>query len=219
MTRLSKTKNRIMSAAVVSFLCLLLGCAQRAPEPQDTLEAYRDAVLDGDASAVYALLDESARMGMDEEAFADYFRENSAAISDQSAALIERASAGGLDVEAQVPVEGFVAPVVFFEGRWFLAREEPTRSRQDTPRDTLDALFRMLSSRDLEGVVGLLSDERRTVYVQELDVLRDILSQSIDNVIVTDGDAAVLPLENGDRVLLVREDGVWKLQGYEQSED
>ncbi len=199
----------------------LWGCASdRTPHPTGAIEAYKAAVEDRDAAEVWGLLDESARMGLDEDGFAAYFEQHYDAIRDQSRRLARRVEVdGALQIEAQVPVAGSVAPVVWVEGGWFLGRESPTRSSQDTPRDTLEALLRALAARDLEGAMTLLSHERRTVYIQEMDALASGLGGSIDNAIVTDGDSAVLPLDNGDRVLLIREDGVWKLQGYEQAED
>ncbi len=210
---------KVLVGAVMA--AALVGCASGAPHPLDTIEAYRQAVEDKDAKAVYKMLDESARMGMDEEAFAEYFKLHYSDIRAQAKVLEKRASKDdGLKIEAQVPVAGSVAPVVWQDEQWFLARETPTRASQDTPRDTLEALLRALDARDLESVMGLLSLQQRTVYVQEMDVMRDSLEQGLgQHAIITNGDTAILPLANGDKIILVREGGAWKLQGYEQSQE
>lgn len=213
----AKVMGAVLTTAV---LVLAAGCGERVLHPADTIEAYRSAVDARDAGAVYAMLDESARMGMDEEAFEEHFEAHYDAIRAQARRMARAASQeGALRVEAEVQISGGIAPVVWADGDWALARETPTRSSQDTPRDTLLALLQALDARDLEGLVALLSHERRTVYIQELDVLRDGLKDGLGNAVITTGDTAVLPLNNGDKVLLVREDGVWRVQGYEQAED
>lgn len=208
-------------ALCVVCCVVCVGCASGAPHPRDAVEAYLAAVEARDASAVYAMLDESARMDMNAEAFERYFDEHYDDILVQSKALAARVASQeqALEVEAQVPVAGSVAPVTWAEGRWYLAGESPTGAALETPRDTLEALLRALTTRDLERVMGLLSQEQRTVYVQEMDALRGSLVESLDNNLITNGDTAVLPLDNGDKILLVREAGVWKIQGYEQSPD
>lgn len=203
-------------------ICLLLAlglgaCStQRVSHPVDAVDAYCRAVEREDADAVYAMLDEEARMGMDREAFEAWFARHHESILEQAQELKAQARAEAFEVEAAVPVRGGQeARVGWFDGGWYLTQEVPARSAQSTPRETLEALQQAIEEEDLEELLRLLSADLRGQYLRELQALGSRTRDSQDKAIVAHGDQADILLDNGDRILLVREEGVWKISGYE----
>ena len=210
--------QRFLVTLLACLATLGVGCgAERAESPVASIEAYHRAVADRDSDTVYALLDDDARLGMDPETFSVWFHKNHGVVLEQAQDLLTRAREGDVQVRATVDVaQGQTADTTWVDGRWYLASQAPARGAQETPRATLAAFRRALQAKDLADVLRLLSAERRAEYLSELDVLAGALGTGLDNAIVTNGDTAVLPLDNGDKVVLVREDGVWKVHGYEQ---
>jgi hypothetical protein len=169
-----------------------------------------------DAEAVYALLDEEARMGMDREAFAAWFARHQEAIQEQARELAARAGEDRFQIDAVVPVSsGQEAQAGWFAGGWYLTREAPARAAQGTPREALEALLAALREEDAQALLRLMSAARRAEFLREMELVGVHLEESLEGAIITQGDSAELLLKNGDRVRLAREDGLWKISGYE----
>ncbi len=211
------TQNlRLLLLGGLVTLTLSACASQRVEHPMEAVTAYCRAVDKRAGQEVYELLDEDARMGMDRDAFLAWFERNYESIKEQSDELSRKAHKKDMDVKASVPVVSDKdAQVVWREGGWFLAEQAPTRSTWSSPRETLAALREALHEQDLEELMRLLSQERREAFLRELTVLEDKLQDSDAEAIVAHGDSADLILENGDRLRLVREGGLWKVQAYE----
>jgi hypothetical protein len=214
------------SVAMRNFICTLLlaltaataACTTtRAAHPADTVKAYHRAVHDRDSDAVYALLDEDGRLGMDPETFARYFESHYDGIVVQADQLLAGAGDGDdIEVHAAVPLEaGQEAELVWRRDSWWLAQTAPTRGAQASPQQTLDAFRSALAGRNLDATLALLSTERRGAYLAELDLFRKSMERTDGEEIVTNGDTAIVALDGGDKLILVREDGVWRVHGWE----
>ncbi len=199
-------------------VALSAGCTtMRAAHPKDTVQAYHRAVQDRDSDAVYALLDEDGRMGMDPETFARYFDANYDGIMIQADQLLRGVADGDtLEVSAAVPLPaGEKAELVWKRDSWWLAQTAPTRGAQASPQQTLDAFRSALAGRNLDATLALLSSERRNAYLAELELFRKSMERADGEEIVTNGDTAIVAMEGGDKLILVREDGVWRVHGWE----
>jgi hypothetical protein len=184
----------------------------------DALTLYCQAVERGDAEAVYGLLDDSMKMGMDVEGFKAWFARNREGFQEQARDLAAHAREEDVRVEAAVPVVlGQEALLLWEDGEWRMLREVPARGAQRGPRETIESLRRALRDQDMEELLRLMSAERRAALLREMEALLTNLEGSQDNPIVTQGDRADLVLDNGDRVKLVREDGFWRVSNYEQA--
>lgn len=199
----------VMSAA-------LAGCAGHTRSPETTVETYVNAVQDKDAGKVYALLDDTMRMGLTEEAFSRWFLEHHEMILEQAQRIYARAES--FEVKAELPLpRGHVARLVFEDGGWRLTHREMSRGPERSPRETLTAFSDALERGDFETILRLLSAVRRTAYLDELEALQEQLRAASGSAIVSKGAEAILPLPGGGRVVFVREHGAWKIQAFEQS--
>lgn len=212
-------RGRWMWSLVVVAAAGVAGCAPAAEQPGDTIEAYVRAVKARDAEAIWALMDEDARLGLDEDAFEAFIEAHYDSILEQAQALEERADGAQATIEAEVPVASSrSAQLTWREGAWYMAQPVPTGQRQDTPRDVLNAFIAALQERSLDDMLALLSQNRRGAVVGEFDVLREQIAAGLDGELVTRGDRAVLKLDNGDRIVLIREEGKWHIEGFERGE-
>lgn len=207
------------SLHLLLFLLAAPACAQTAAPPQSVIERYTEAVSAHDHGVVWELLDEDARLGLDEEEFAAFFEANYDLIREQADAL----SKGGQDVDAHIDAQvdladHRVASLTWQDDRWFLTEAVPTGSGQQTPRDTLAAFVIALDGKDLDSLLTLMSHNRRGALVGEFKALRQGIVSSLDGGLVTRGDRAVLKLDNGDKVVLVREEGQWRIEGFERAQ-
>lgn len=208
----------ISSFFILAVAMTAAGCATtRADHPKDAIRSYHQAVEDRDADAVYALLDDEGRRGMDPETFARYFEENYDAISLQADQLLAGSERDQeLRVHAKVPLPaGEQAELVWRSDNWWLAQTAPTRGAQASPQQTLDAFRSALAGRNLDATLALLSTERRSAYLAELELFRKSLEGAEGEEIVTNGDTAIIALSGGNKLILVREDGVWRVHGWE----
>lgn len=210
--------RRLLPPLLLSVFTLA-ACAQTASPPQSVIERYASAVADHDHDAVWELLDEDARMGMDEDEFEAFFEANHALIQEQADALVR----GSRDVDVQIDAlvelgDHRTASLTWQQDQWFLTEAVPTGTGQQTPRDTLAAFIAALDSKDLDNMLTLLSRNRRGALVGEFRALRQSIVASIDGGLVTRGDRAVLKLDNGDKVILVREEGEWRIEGFERAQ-
>jgi hypothetical protein len=155
---------------------------------------------------------------MDPETFAQHFDGKYDAILRQARELRARMDAPDpLEIRALVPTgPGELAELHWREGAWWLARTAPVRGAQESPQQTLDAFRAAIDSRNLDAALALLSSETRARYLAELDAIGAALAEGEASVIAS-GDVAVVLLQNGDQLHLVREDGVWRVERIQQS--
>lgn len=202
------------------ILIAILGlesCASSGVEhPQSAVSAYCDAVRAKDAAAVYALLDEDARLGMQWPEFALWFDKNHALILEQAEELAQSQDASSVQVKGSVPLTGGIqAEVTWHNGKWLLAREVPTHTSWGSPAEAIEAFQGSLRAQDLEGVMRMLSEERRAAYLREMDLLDLMLAEKKGQSLVVRSNTAVLHLANGDKIFLVKERGSWKIHDYQ----
>lgn len=210
-------RRRPLLASLALAAVAVSGCAAHAPPPQQTVEAWIDAVQREDAEAAWDLLDDSARQGMTRDSFDAFFKKHHAELVVRANQLQARADQATARVEAQLPLDPqHTLALRHSDAGWRLASVDPDGLQQHTPRDTLASFVGALDARDLDTLLALMSEERRVGLLGELDLLREQIARHLDQDLVTRGDRAVLQLDGGDRLLLVRRDGRWHIESLER---
>ncbi len=203
--------------ALLALAAALAGCAAHAPPPQETVNAWIDAVQRDDPEAAWDLLDEGARQGMTRASFDAFFKKHRGDLLARANQLQARADQATARVEAQLPLDPqHTLALRHSDAGWRLASVDPDGLQQHTPRDTLASFVGALDARDLDTLLALMSEERRVGLLGELDDLREQIARHLDQDLVTRGDRAVLQLDGGDRLLLVRRDGRWHIESLER---
>ena len=210
--------TKFVSPILVFIATLTLGCGG-IDHPSEALTTYSEAVRAKDSDAVYGMLDESTRMGLDAGDFASYFERNYDEILEEAEALDARNEEDAVQVEAELPVGyGRTAKMTYSDGRWRLADKQPMAYGQQTPRDAVVAFVTALDESNFHSVLALLSTDRRSIYVGELVALRKTIEQGLESGIVTRGNRAILALDGGGRIILVREGDAWKIREFQQNQ-
>lgn len=209
--------HRWLSAPLLAAALLGAGCATTAPPPEVAVTAWAEAVQRRDADAAWDLLDEEARQGMTRESFEVLFEHHHPALLQQAELLLTRAEEVTPRITAEVPLPSQRAVTLqWSDAQWRLASTTPAGLQQDTPRAALASFAAALDRRDLDALITLMSEERRVALVGEFSLLRQQIEAHLDRDLVVRGDRAVLKLSTGDRVLLVRKDGQWRVDGLEK---
>lgn len=211
------TSTKILYPLLAAAL-FATACTATADRPADTVAAYAEAVRTGDADAAYDLLDDTARGEMSREAFHAFFETHRAALVQDAAKVGSIAAETPMAITGEVPVSGRAeASVAYIDGQWLIDDPSPAARHQATPRDALVAFAAALDESNFAEVLPLLSGRQRAAYGSELQTLRESITRAIDKNIVTDGNRAVLALDGGDKIILIREDGEWRIQEFQQS--
>jgi hypothetical protein len=191
-----------------------VGCASARPDPQldpgTTTRALSQALVAGNADALYALLHPEVR----EVETPALFRERFAMCKDETHALgqaMTQASAGPV-AHARVLLEsGEHVELVWNGGAWRIAGGVLDAQSLASPLEAVAQLRTALRRRSLPAILRLLARERRA----ELEAaIESTLAGSEDpaNVEVEEnGDNAVVHLPGGGEIQLRREAGKWRL--------
>ncbi len=193
------------------FLSLAVACAGQAPHPEEVLAHYLDHVRNHRPDAIYDMLDEPLRAGMDREAFRAFFAANHEEILAQAEEIVAVAQRERMQILAALPVEGRgEVHLRYTEGRWLLLEDLPALAHAVSPLESLHALQAAVDKKDLAAVIALLSREKAEMLRAELHVLTDSISSLTDRDIVINADIATIYLEWGIRLEMRFEDGTWR---------
>ena len=179
--------------------------------------AYLHALTTDDAHAAYDLLAPAVRRAVGYREFAAMWTSSKAERAWQAGVLGE-ASIGTTATSAHVLVR-------FDDGQSIAMEREADAWRLDTPifyrahapqpRDVVTALADALEHRDLEGVIGTLSRERRDAVGDQVHgLLRGVAEHRNDAIDQYGTDEAELRWDDASlryRILLRRENGDWKV--------
>ena len=200
------------------LVSLLLGCVSEQ-RPEDVARAYAEAVRKRDAEQIWALSDEKFKASHDKaqlEAFLAQHPEHASQLAEQlngdppiSAEVgplvlvregdVWRIRSGGVEPYGRSTPEGAVQT-------FFLAVEA---GRFDVVRTVMPASFQARFERDDALAEHLRKLEPRIVAARAaLSTLKALSAQ-------VEGDEARLPYADGRAIVLVREEGAWKVLDLE----
>lgn len=200
---------RLLCAA---WLCVVGGCARgeaaRVTDPAQSVAALRTALEHDDADAVYALLDPELRASLDRASFERLWRETPTERRELFEAL--RDTDGQLRARASVAFDsGEEVGLVLDDGQWRIAGGVLDAAALQTPEDALRALHLALERRSLDGLLRVLSAERRATWQAAFEATLEATADSADLQVEVRGDTAEVRTTGGGVILLVREAGEW----------
>jgi hypothetical protein len=212
----------LLSGVLISSL---VGACALGPSPrgaQDVVEAYAEALRDGDPRRAYALLTESEQRSISEHDFAVLLR----AQKREARELAERLTrAARPRVVASVVLEdgstitlergphGFrmVDPLARFYGQ-SSPREALLTFVRAAERERWDVLHKLMPRVDAEGVDARTVGEHFAARKEELTRTTALLWAARDQPIEVVGDRATMPYGESYTARFVLEEGLWKLE-------
>jgi hypothetical protein len=192
------------------------GCATRTtvPEPTPVVQAYAEAVKQGDAAAIYAMMSEESRRAISQQ-------ELSAVLAEQKDELNAHAGAIGsrdriVDAHAEVRFDdGEVVALDLDDGAFRVTAADALPAAAATPAQALGQLRKVLARRSYPGLLRVLSPRTRAAVEHDLRSLVEGLEEpdALDVDVV--GDTATVMVPGGHEVRLRREDGVWYVDDFD----
>ncbi|WP_428266783.1 hypothetical protein [Haliangium sp.] len=200
------------------------GCGGTAKGPEDALSQYRTALARRDYEAAYDMMSSSYRDSVSFEDFVRLMKEGDDTVDYTVDALAR--TAGGIEVRAELWY-GSNRPMRLVQegGEWRMDVNPIRFYSQDTPRDTLESFLRAHGLQRWEIMLRFVpnsyrermdADDLREQFTgprqDEMRELMSTLAVNRDAEIEIKGDEARMPYGQGDELIFIREDGVWKIQ-------
>lgn len=213
----------------LALALVLSACAGTRPGPADALTAYTAALREGRFSDAYRLLSSEARRALSYEDFERLARDNPEEVR-ETVRWLERIDTAA-PVRARLDlVNGETITLVEENGQWRLDPEALDFYGQHTPRQAARSFVRALMRRRYDVLLrfvprrlaqGLSADSLRQAWEQGAEAdevhqmaraLHDALEHGRAPEVI--GDRATFNYGPGNRwtMLLLREDGVWKIE-------
>jgi hypothetical protein len=211
----------------ISILVFTLSACGSAPSPARTAHQFA-ALLEAESyDAAWALLSERSRAELDrrdlEKRMSANPEERSAIIARLSGEITEQRA------EALFPLaDGRVVRLVLEDGDWRLDGAILDVYSQETPRLAIASFVRALENKRYDVILRFVPKAYLTPELTEEALRKSIeeempeetakiienLKDSVNTPIEENGDRARMSVGAGDAVLLVREDGVWKIDDF-----
>ena len=210
--------------------CLALCCCaarQEPGSPRETLEAYAQALEEGRIRDAYALLTDEAKKSTPFEAFARMVKENPEEIREIVRALSRPASPPVVTAQVTTP-DGESLRLVYEDGAWRIDASAVDLYNQETPEAAVasfvrafenkryDVLMRFVPDAESEGLSATkLKQAFEGEQREEVERLTQALRAALPTARVERlGERATMSYGAGGTVELVREQGLWKIEGF-----
>lgn len=207
------------------ILALVLAACGSAPTPAKTAREFAALLDAGSYGAAWSLLSEESRAELDRRELERRMRAN----PEEREMIVDRLSGEVSEQRAEALYrlsDGRVVRLVLEEGEWKLDGAILDVYSQETPRLAVASFARALRNRRYDVVLrfvprahlgpDLNEEALRESFEEELAEETAALLQKIEDSTTTpieeNGDHARLSLGGADVVLLVREDGAWKIE-------
>ena len=207
---------RLGGVLLALVTCPLFGCAGVAiiPDPAPVVAAYSQALLRGDADAVYESMSAESKRALSREELERVLREQKNELEEHARGLTSAERA--IEAHAEVRFDdGEVVGLELRDGSFWLSAADALPAAAHGPAQALVELRRMLARRSYTGLLRLLSPRRRSDLESDLRGLVDGLSEPDALDIKLSGDLATVSLPGGHLVVLRREDGVWYVDDFD----
>jgi predicted SnoaL-like aldol condensation-catalyzing enzyme len=209
---------------------LVLCCcaARQEPDsPRETLEAYARALEEGRVRDAYAMLTDEAKKSTPFEAFARMVKENPEEIREIVRALSRPASPPVVTAQVTTP-DGDSLRLVYEDGAWRVDASAVDLYNQETPEAAVasfvrafenkryDVLMRFVPDGDREGLSATkLKQAFEGEQREEVERLTQALRAALPTARVERlGERATMSYGAGGTVELIREQGLWKIEGF-----
>ena len=194
-----------------------LGCAPQGsvPDPKTAAEAYAAAAEKGDADAIFAMLSSRSRATTSKAEVDKAVASSKLELADQAKAI--RAASGSIVAVARLRFDdGSEAALTLKDGRFWVASAGMLPGGGGTPEEALAALRDILQRRSYPALLRILTPALRAQVEAQL---RGVV-EALDNpgaVQIPPGatDVVEIPLANGHKVKLRKEQGTWYVENFE----
>jgi hypothetical protein len=208
-------RRGLLIGLLIAFGC---GSAVQTGNPAAAVKSYQRAIKKNDAKTAFSLLSKKTKKRIPYKKFARLWNSRRAELALQSKQLDQ-----ALDLD---PTLGTRARVTYKDGKRAALSREESFWRLESPlsgsatatkaRDAIRLLSKALSRRDYNGVVALLSEERRrAIHDQMVRAFSNSLRKSTDLPLQYVGDKfASLTWEDSNgryKLVLILEDDEWRI--------
>ena len=217
---------RRASPLLLALGLLLAACSGAAPrsEPEGTVAAFAAALREGRYDEAYGMMSRSYRRRVPFEEFRRHLEANPDEAREAADAL-SRPDGPPEEIATVTYADGERIEMIREDDAWRIATNVVDFYDQSSPRAALrsfvramereryDVVLRMVPEADLEG----MSEERmREAWSgdgrEEIERLVSNLRAHLDNPIEQVGDRATMPYGERYTAVMVREDGLWKVE-------
>lgn len=192
-------------------VCLCCCARTQMPDPREAARAYEDAVEQGDAAALHALLSREAQTTYSPQDVSEILERDRRELAARAQACADPDA----QVEAVAVVagaEGAELGLALEDGRFRIDSDTALFPRPRTPEAALRALAWALESQQISRVEATLSEERRASLEERRLALLQSLAERDRALIRVSDHRAVVELPDGQVVELVEEEGVWRVE-------
>ncbi len=167
----------------------------------------------GDGEAVRALLSQRARQRFDADQVGKLLKRDAAELEALSSAVAQSDARVEVTAELRGP-EGWSVRLVDSGAGFQLAASDSMPGAALRPTDALRELRAVLRRRSYHGLLRVLTRDTASALDADMAALVEALSQIDSLRVEVEGRRAVVDLADGHRVVLEREDGVWKIRDF-----
>jgi hypothetical protein len=202
--------------AVLAAALPLAACAQYAtvPEPTPVVDAYAQAVQQGDADAIYQLMSDESRRAISRDELRRVLKEQRAELGAHAKGL--RSKERVINARAEVRYDdGEIVSLDLNDGEFRVTAADALPASARSPEQALAQLRRVLARRSYAGLLRVLSPRTRAAMERDLRSLVEGLTEPGSLQIDVVGDAATVNIPGGHQVKLRREDGVWHVDDFD----
>lgn len=180
------------------------------PEPRQAAESYARAAEQGDADAIYEMLDDDSKRVLSREEVRRLVQDQRAELAEQAKAI--RAPGARVDASAQLRFQdGEVAVLDLNDGAFKVTSADGLPAAARTPSQALQQLRKVLARRSYAGLMRVLSTQTRAAIENDLRSLVEGLEKPEELDVQIQGEAAVVRVPGGHLIKLRREADTWRV--------
>jgi hypothetical protein len=214
---------------LVIWTLLPLACSAQKPvqSPQQTLDAYAQALAAGQVQEAYDLLSDQAKNNISFDAFQRMLKENPDEIQEIARAL-ERPAGPPLVTATVTTPNGETLLLVYEDDAWRVDGSAIDLYSQATPKGAIFAFIRAFENKRYDVLMRFVPDAKREgldekklkaawegEQQQEMERLIQALKAALPTArIEVLGDRATMAYGAGGTVELLREQGAWKVEEF-----
>jgi len=209
--------SRLSPTLVLGLFGLLasaghLGCARtRVPDPRDAARQYEEALEQGDAARLHALLSRRAQATYSEADLTLLLKRDGKELLENARGCVDPGSSVSASASMTTGA-GLDLGLELEDGAFRIDSDTALFPRPGTPEAAARALRQALSSGQVERVEAILSRDRRADLEERRAALLESLS-ALDQASVRVRDhRATIELPDGQLLELVEEEGVWRVE-------
>lgn len=222
-----RAANHRAPLAALAVIVASLGCGGSSAGPRETLKAYREALVAGDHQAAHELLSAKLRARYSEAELARLMEDSPREVKETAERLA--APPRSVAISAQLTLGlGDRIELVKEDGGWKIASNPVAFYDQSTPRSAILSFVRAFRLQRWEVMLQFVPGKYRPRMTVEkmrkqferkpVAKLMTLIQANLAAPIAEKGDEARMAYGNAHEVVLIREDGRWKVQDLDATD-